>query len=168
MTEEEKLAYLAGIIDGEGSIMITRSNENYGLKIAVANTKKELLDWLKNEFGGAVFPMKDSRVEERGWKQSYAWNLHGKRAYKLLGKLHDNLIIKREQQKIAVEFYSQCCRAHYGNHRKMPKWLKDREEEYCQRIRALNKKGRGNEEEEEETLNEKPQLHEQQQLQHPY
>ena len=48
MTETEK-AYLAGIIDGEGSIMLQKfhSNEFPAPCVSIASTSLELLTWIK-------------------------------------------------------------------------------------------------------------------------
>ena len=56
-----QLAYLAGIIDGEGSIYIGNFSCNkktkvpyYQTNIQVTNTDKTLIDWLFDIFGGLV------------------------------------------------------------------------------------------------------------------
>jgi len=52
MSPEEK-AYIAGIIDGEGSIMLTKfhSNQFPAPCVTVASTSYELLEWIKNRTG---------------------------------------------------------------------------------------------------------------------
>ena len=52
MTETEK-AYIAGIIDGEGSIMLQKihSNEHPSPCISIASTTLELLKWIKETIG---------------------------------------------------------------------------------------------------------------------
>ena len=61
MNENEKLAYLAGIIDGEGTIVIAkgkirkgRINHPYSLRLVVMNTDIRLIEWLKENFGGSI------------------------------------------------------------------------------------------------------------------
>ena len=48
MLETEK-AYIAGIIDGEGSIMLTRLHKNqyHSPCVSIASTDSELLQWVK-------------------------------------------------------------------------------------------------------------------------
>src|SRR4051812_37412335 len=53
------LAYVAGLIDGEGSISIGvsrdhpgRATPNYWLQVSVTNTDRTLIDWLLTSFGG--------------------------------------------------------------------------------------------------------------------
>ena len=50
MNEQEK-AYIAGIIDGEGSIMLTRFHGNQFPFpcVTISSTSLELLDWIKNK-----------------------------------------------------------------------------------------------------------------------
>ena len=64
MVEEWKIAYFAGIIDGEGSIIIAkqairkgRKNHTYSLRICVVNSNKILLEWLRTNFGGSIHPL---------------------------------------------------------------------------------------------------------------
>jgi hypothetical protein len=56
-----QLAYLAGIIDGEGSIYIGRFKRNdkrhidhYQTNITICNTERSLTDWLYETFGGSL------------------------------------------------------------------------------------------------------------------
>ena len=57
----EKLIYLAGIIDGEGSIGIehlspckNRKKSYYVCRLCVINTDEKLIIWIKDNFGGSV------------------------------------------------------------------------------------------------------------------
>lgn len=61
MTEIEK-AYIAGIIYGEGSIMLQRFHKNQFPTpyVSVASTTIELLNWLKNTIGkGSIKSIKN-------------------------------------------------------------------------------------------------------------
>lgn len=51
MLETEK-AYIAGIIDGEGSIMLQKfhSNEFPAPCVSIASTSLELLEWIKKNY----------------------------------------------------------------------------------------------------------------------
>ena len=71
------IAYLAGIIDGEGSIYIGNFSCNeitklpyYQTNMQVTNTDQKLIDWLHNTFGGLI----NSKCREktnRPRKQAY-------------------------------------------------------------------------------------------------
>jgi hypothetical protein len=54
-------AYLAGIIDGEGSITLTRMHENEHRRpcISVASTDRELLEYLKDLTNGHISKKKN-------------------------------------------------------------------------------------------------------------
>jgi hypothetical protein len=93
------LGYIAGIIDGEGtvSVMIKRGADKKGFwvqpLIKVDNTNKPLIMWLQQVCGGIV-----CAVKVRGWskKQQWSWRLHGKEAVSLLAVLLPHLKVKRE------------------------------------------------------------------------
>ena len=149
MTEREedckeiaKLNYLAGILDGEGSIMIYRSRGTYSLIVAVYNSEKELMNWLIREYGGSSLESHRERNKKLKHKPEYRWTIMGRNAYKLLGKLENKMIIKRERLRVAVEFYERCNRTTYRGNRPRPDWLKRREQEYYLKMHELNKKGR--------------------------
>lgn len=107
-TEATK-AYIAGIIDGEGSIVITRNNvrsrktgEKYVYErpiVTVANTSEILISYLNNLNIGAVC------VEKRKvprCKQAYQWVVSGRLPiYSFLKAIEPYLIIKKSKaQKV--------------------------------------------------------------------
>ena len=49
---ESDLAYLSGIVDGEGCIYINKSRKSYMLVIQVTSTDYKLIQWLLDHFGG--------------------------------------------------------------------------------------------------------------------
>jgi len=57
MTELEK-AYIAGIIDGEGSIMLQRFHNNKYPSpcVSIASTTLKLLNWIKSLVGKGIYP----------------------------------------------------------------------------------------------------------------
>lgn len=63
MSEEHKetdWAYAAGLVDGEGCIAIVRSfvaqraKYQYGVAVVVANRERNVLEWLRQLWGGSV------------------------------------------------------------------------------------------------------------------
>ncbi|MCK4669539.1 hypothetical protein KAT21_05420 [Candidatus Bathyarchaeota archaeon] len=140
MNEKEKLAYLAGIIDGEGTIAIAkakikegRKNHLYSLRMSAANSDKGLVDWLKENFGGSIHIL---REEEGNHKKGYQWVLGSKDTYKLLKGMKDYLVIKKEQADIGIEFYKKTI-WHVSGER-VPIWLNTKREEYFQRMKDLH------------------------------
>lgn len=96
----EDLAYLAGIIDGEGTIGIYyhKGRNSYRVKIYVVNTYKPLIDWLGSVFGGFVYKRNHTK-----WKTRYEWHL-GENAMELLKSLIPYLKIKKDQAILALGF----------------------------------------------------------------
>ncbi len=102
----ETLAYLAGIIDGEGSIWISRSRKSNGfqyfLNTSVYNTDRRLVDWLSS----LPFPCYTS---ERGPSRSriarkpiYIWSVSGREAQKMLAQIIPYSIVKQDHIQLAL------------------------------------------------------------------
>jgi len=86
------LAYLAGIIDGEGSV----GNHSAGVGkrrfvIEVKMTDEPLIDWLVATFGG----FKQFRPKQNiKWKDQWRWRVQGKSAESLYAQVLPHLRIK--------------------------------------------------------------------------
>lgn len=63
MITEQDWAYFAGIIDGEGSIVLHRDRRNSRVwgEIQVYNTSEDLINWLLDRFGGRFYVCSQSR-----------------------------------------------------------------------------------------------------------
>ena len=72
-------AYIAGIIDGEGSIILTRmhNKENRRPCITIASTDKELLLYAQSLIGGTIINKKNYNPEKH--KNSYTLNITKKK-----------------------------------------------------------------------------------------
>lgn len=115
---ETTRAYLAGIIDGEGTITITKNNRKrkngheYVFDrpvVTIANTDYKLLDYLKGlGIGGFSH---DKRVREPHWKQAFQWSLSAVNAvYAVLEVIHPYLVIKKDK----AEYVMSWIRDKYG------------------------------------------------------
>jgi hypothetical protein len=102
-----KLAYLAGIIDGEGCIAIRKSKRTgtckstrYAAAVTVGNTSRHLIEQLVGTFGvGCVtyrYPTKTKRA-------CYLWSLPSRGAREVLRAVQPYLIVKREQAAVLLE-----------------------------------------------------------------
>ncbi|KEZ87375.1 hypothetical protein IO99_06040 [Clostridium sulfidigenes] len=107
MTEIEK-AYIAGIIDGEGSIMLQRfhTNQYPAPCVSIASTTIELLTWLKDTIGyGVIIKKKNYNPEKH--KLSYSFVIKQNNAIKLLEDIYPYLIIesKRKRAEMIITQY---------------------------------------------------------------
>jgi hypothetical protein len=113
MGEEWKLGYLAGLIDGEGSICFrsdNRGTERMSLVLSIASNTLLCLTMIQKEFGGHLY-LKSSKELKKAQGYTLAW--HGKKAQRLLEDVLIYLIIKRPQAELAIEFPIKD-RAYYG------------------------------------------------------
>lgn len=97
-TEEQ--AYIAGIIDGEGSILLTRQSKTQHPSpcITVASTDIELLNWLKTTIGRGTLIQKKNYNPKRH-KNSFTYTLIRDAAIDLLKEIEPYLIIHKKKAR---------------------------------------------------------------------
>jgi len=103
------LAYIAGIIDGEGCITINvTKNDSFRsrsiqhiLKVIVRMVEEEAIIFLRNKFGGSISIQKPSKGRIRF---VYQWTLCGKYASSFLAKILPYLKVKANQAKVGINF----------------------------------------------------------------
>jgi hypothetical protein len=102
--KEAKKAYLAGIIDGEGTVTLTKHhrNETPSPSVSVANNNLELLEWIKGLVGGTIISKKKRKVHHH---DSYAWTIRSDKAIKLLKDIKRYLIVKKPQADLIIKKY---------------------------------------------------------------
>lgn len=110
----EEVAYIAGIIDGEGSIGIYDITTNKKgkrwhsvlVRITIANTCKDLFEWLIPRLPGCrVYWQAQTRKPNH--RMCGRLTLDGTKGIALCERLIPYLNIKRKQAEIAVRFYSE-------------------------------------------------------------
>ena len=125
MSDKAMYGYLAGIVDGEGTITICRSENDvlrkkeyptkaglrsceyryvgigFHVKVSVKNTDIRLMKWLQSRFGGEFY---SAESKNPLWKTSYVWHHAAQSKQEFLLSILPYLIIKREQALIALEF----------------------------------------------------------------
>ena len=100
--EGSDVPYLAGIIDGEGSIMIGRWKYLSPVIISVGNTNFELIYWIDQRVPGFVTRY-DNPSGNR--KPQRKWVIHEMAtAQALLRLLLPHLIVKRKVAQVALDF----------------------------------------------------------------
>src|SRR3990167_2270479 len=98
-------AYIAGFIDGEGTITIKRTHIKesrcYDVNLSVSNTNKDIIQWLQDSYGGTFHI---STYGNDKWKTIYRWTLY--RSHNLIGFLQTikpYLRIKKRHAEIVLE-----------------------------------------------------------------
>jgi len=108
---ELDLAYIAGVIDSDGCIQVTRrncrgkSNVQYNLEVSISNTSVELIDWLKFMLRGAGYVFssgEDNRPHRR--KICYTLRVSGQVAFELLKVIQPYIRGKKQQVQLALDF----------------------------------------------------------------
>lgn len=104
--------YLAGLVDGEGCLTITRQRNvngnrdevpyHYKTTINIAMTSERIMKWLVSEVGGVYY---HRHSDSPKWKDAYCWHPSGHNNVErfLLGIL-PYLVIKHEQARLLLEF----------------------------------------------------------------
>jgi hypothetical protein len=92
-----KISYLAGIVDGEGTIAFAYSEKAADKKrprLSVKNTDLELMQWISKYFGGKYY---GNQPKNEGYKYVYRWSIDGVANIAfLLDAIRPYLIIKRK------------------------------------------------------------------------
>lgn len=101
-------AYIAGLLDGEGSIHISRSVRKpsnrlqFALRLTITNTDSIIIQQLQEMFGGNILtPPMEGKL---GTKKVYVWNVNGPVAAEVLERLYPHLRIKKMEALEAITF----------------------------------------------------------------
>ena len=123
MLSTEELAYLAGIVDGEGSISLVRFRQSHHpaehrnsrsngnphpgvsvvlrMVVTVGMTEGVIPDWLYEEFGGCL----SLRVNKNPrWKDRWDWVATSQIGSSFLKAILPSMVVKKRQAELAIEF----------------------------------------------------------------
>ena len=146
-TDPAVLGYLAGLVDGEGSIGITSAfqrgksrSRSHTLRVSITNTSETLIAWLSDTIGGGLRLKRDSR--KANWKPGYDWMLYAAQAEQVLLAVLPYLVIKRDQARIALEFRAVGRGGWVG--RALDPVVVEKREALKQKIHLLNARGIAN------------------------
>ena len=96
------LGYIAGILDGEGSVTIVRQKRRMqpNVTISIASTTTELHEWFCSTLGGKSF---ERKINHLGTKPVWYWQITAMRDVQaLLKAILPYMIIKREKATEAL------------------------------------------------------------------
>lgn len=106
MKETEK-AYLAGLIDGEGTVSIVRLHsrgqgfEHYVASVEISNTDMRMIDWVAKRLGGSI--VANRRKVVAGHKVVYRIGLRNRLAEAVLREVMPFLVVKGRQAELVME-----------------------------------------------------------------
>jgi hypothetical protein len=105
LTEIEK-AYIAGIVDGEGTVTLAlhHKNETPGPYVSVANNNLELLEWIRSKADGCITKKRKNKPHHH---DSYTWYVRHDRALRFLNEIKKYLIIKKPHADLITGQYKQ-------------------------------------------------------------
>ena len=115
--EDARTAYIAGLIDGEGSIMIIKMKEKWGLKyqavVSIVNTDRRLVEIPAKLLGAKRIYVHDPSTNGfKGRKLCYKCKIQGTRKMiEPLKLLLPYLVCKKEQAKLALRLCEKMTRS---------------------------------------------------------
>lgn len=146
-SDKATLAYIAGIIDGEGCISVSKQSTREGKprestthspKIIISNTDARLFIWLRDVLGVCnVHPTSNSRMSD-SYRECWSLYLAGSNCDRLLIAVLPYLVLKREQALLCLGF-RQIGISRQG--KALPENVVDMREAVYQRVKSLNKRG---------------------------
>lgn len=101
--------YVAGLVDGEGSLCIIRRHNDYTTTysphLSIVNTNKELLQIVSDWFGLGKVYLADKKQAEDGFKRRhcYTLNMFGATLVDALPMFMDSLVLKKEQAIVLLK-----------------------------------------------------------------
>ena len=110
MYSEKDLCWIAGFLDGEGTIGITKHMKKYAMPyVEIGNTNKEIIYWIKDIFQiGCVYEQKP-KINKHGVKSNkiyYRWKCSFVAAFKICLLLYPYLRTEKKQKaKRIIEYY---------------------------------------------------------------
>lgn len=110
---KENLAYIAGLFDGEGTLVIgkypriSQKNLAYRAYMAIANTHVPTLQKIKSLIGGKI-------VEQGIGKSCYSLTLSTNEIRNILSELLPYLSIKKEQAEVMLKFLDNQASHNFG------------------------------------------------------
>jgi hypothetical protein len=111
---EKDLAYIAGIVDGEGYLGLNKIRElrrsnittSYCPHLKIAMTDSQAVEFIKECFGGTIFVRKSIANGKRN-KDQYVWQITNKLAIKkILVLLLPYLKVKRDTAVVILDYIS--------------------------------------------------------------
>ena len=139
MADQMELAWLAGFVDGEGCVCITKDAPRHELVLRICNTNRESILEAARIGGGKIETYVSQQNPRNKPAYSVRWGNH--KALALLKLLRPLLRIKGPQVDVAIEFMTAM--PHVGRVGPLRLTVEEimKREEMRLKMRALNKRG---------------------------
>ena len=117
MTATER-AYVAGIIDGEGSIEYVQRNvirhnrpgkpvhKVWNIRLEVPQVDGRLIDYLMETTAEGTRDMKRFPGNDK-WQDQHRWRVGYRGVYRVLKQVHKYLIVKKEKSEMVINHYDK-------------------------------------------------------------
>ena|SRR3990167_89212 len=130
----EEAIYLAGFMDGEGSIILYRRRDtaNVSLRVNIANTNLPAIERIRDmaKAGAISITKRHSNLHKTG----YLWQINSDTAVSFLEQILPHLYIKKSQAQLAIDFA-------VGMRDPATKSNKQWQVECLSKMKTLNKRG---------------------------
>jgi hypothetical protein len=103
------IAYMAGIMDGEGTITLSRVHKTAPYRtpvVSVSSTSYEILQFIHKHYGGTIISHK---TYQKHHKQSWIWKTNYDRAIRLVSDVYPYLLdtTKRHRAHLLITRYKK-------------------------------------------------------------
>ena len=96
LSKKNKIIFLAGLFDGEGSFGIWgKGNGRRTFQVGVEMTDRDNIARFSDFFGGNIHKCK---IRKAHWTQTWRWRLSGSRAYDCIEKMIEYMCIRRQEK----------------------------------------------------------------------
>ena len=145
--EPTVLAYMAGIVDGEGCLTIgtytkgPTGNPWYCTYLVISSTDEPLIDWLVTNFGVHKMIYTSAQMAANCRRQVYRWQCGGDRLHHICESILPFSVIKKRQIEIVMEFLETSKMRVYEVGRrgpKVPPEVYERRINLCSELRSLH------------------------------
>ena len=136
----EELAYLAGIIDGEGCISLSTGKTSrrirHSTQVFIGNTDERLIHWLHQRFGGSIGVRQRQNASH---KPLWYWLVSGAAIEPILRATLPYLRLKHAQACLVLEYRSTI--APIGSNQPTPVEVVSQREQLKSNLSVLNHRG---------------------------
>jgi DNA modification methylase len=142
IAKESDRAYLAGFLDGEGSVTYIERDRGEGrspthdVRVSVNNTVRSVLEDYVRLAGGRIYERKDAMSNRFSKKQCYRWQACTEESLLLIRELYPYLRVKRKQ---AVLAWTLATTRHRNKNERTTDALLEKRRYIVSLIRSLNR-----------------------------